>query len=121
MSIKIKLISLIVGVIIFMFIIKFIRKNSLRPSYSFLWVCVSLFLMSIPIFESFYKWISISVIGMLDSRNIIYIGLIIFLLIYTFYLTIKISKMSDQIQELISFTAILENEIKKNRTKKNGK
>ena len=74
-----------------------------------MWIGISSFLVSIPVFESFYKWIAVSLIGMIDARNIIYIVLIGFLLVYVFYLTSKVSQMSDQIQELISFTAILEN------------
>jgi hypothetical protein len=37
--------------------------------------------------------------------------LIGFLLIYAFYLTTRVSRMSDQIQELISYTAVLEKKI----------
>ena len=46
--------------------------------------------------------------GMEDARHVIYIFIILFLLIYSFYLSVKVSQLSDRIQELISFTAILE-------------
>ena len=110
---KIKLIVLLGGVIFLYFIYRFIRKNTIRPSYSFLWVCISLFLLSIPILEPIYKWIATSIIGITDARHIVYIGLIIFLLIYVFYLTIEVCRMNDQIQELISYTAIIEKGSKK--------
>lgn len=113
MGIKIKILSFIIGLIFFVFILRFIKKNSFRPSYATLWIGISLFLISIPVLEFFYRWIAVSVIGITDARHIIYIVLIGFLLIYIFYLTTKISQMSDQIQELISYTAILENEINK--------
>ena len=108
MGLKITIISAVIGLIFFLFVFKFVKKNCLRPSYAFLWIVISLFLLSIPIIEPFYKWIASSLIGINDTRHIIYIGLIGFLLIYVFYLTIKISRMIDQIQELISHTAILE-------------
>lgn len=111
MGLKIKIISLILGFIFFYFVFRFVKKNSFRPSYAFLWIVISLFFISIPIFENFYKWIATSVIGINDARHIIYIGTIGFLLIYIFYLTIKVSRMNDQIQELISCTAILEKKI----------
>ena len=119
MGIKIKILSFIIGLIFFIFILRFVKKNSFRPSYATLWVIFSLFLISIPILEFFYRWIAVSVIGITDARHIIYIALIGFLLIYIFYLTTKISQMSDQIHELISFTAILGNEIKSKKNENN--
>jgi hypothetical protein len=115
MGLKIKIISFVVGLFFFFIIWRFIRKNSLRPSFAVLWLLVSLFLLSIPLLEPFYKWISTSVIGIVDARHIIYIFLICFLLIYVFYLTIRISKMSDQIQESITSLSILEHDIKENK------
>lgn len=114
MGLRLKLISLILGLTFFLVVSWFVKKNSFRPSYAILWMFVSFFLISIPVFESFYVWVAYSVVGIIDARHIIYIGLIGFLLIYVFYLTSKVSQMSDQIQELISFTAILENTLKSN-------
>lgn len=112
MGIKIKIISLLLGLIFFYFIFRFVKKNTFRPSYAFLWILVALFLLSIPILEPFYKWLAVTVIGISDARHIIYAGLIGFLLVYIFYLTIRISQMNDQIQELISYTAILEKRVR---------
>jgi len=110
MGLKIKIISLILGLVFVYFVFRFVKKNTFRPSYAVLWILVALFLVSIPVVEKFYKWIATMVIGITDARHIIYAGLIGFLLIYIFYLTIRISRMNDQVQELISYTAILEKE-----------
>lgn len=112
MGLKIKIVTLIIGLIFFFFISRYSKKNAFKPAYTFLWFLVSMFLISIPVAEPFYKWITSSLIGILDARHIIYIVLIGFLLVYVFYLTIKISKLEDQMQELISFMAILEKELK---------
>lgn len=111
MGLKIKLLASLIGLIFFLFILKSIKKNSFRPSYAALWFFISLFLLSISVAEPLYRWIAYSLVGITDARHIIYVALIGFLLIYVFYLTIKISIMNDQIQELISYTAILEKEI----------
>lgn len=115
MGIKIKILSLVIGLIFFIFILRFVKKNRFRPTYATMWIGISIFLISIPIFESFYRWIAVTVIGITDTRHIIYIALIGFLLVFSFYLTTKISQMSDRIQKLISFLAILENEIERER------
>lgn len=113
MGIKIKLIALVIGLVFMLLILRYIRKKSFRPSFSVLWIIISLFLISIPVLEPFYRWVSYSIIGITDARHIIYISLIGFLLIYVFYLSSKITQMSDQIQNLISYTAILKDKISK--------
>lgn len=108
MGFKIQIISLILGLCFLYFVFRFVKRNTFRPSYAFMWILVALFLVSIPALEKFYKWLATNVIGISDARHIIYVGLIGFLLVYIFYLTVKISTMNDQIQELISWTAIME-------------
>ena len=113
MGLRIKLISLVIGLIFLYFVFRSIKRNSFRPTYAILWISISFLLISIPIFEGFYKWFSVHIIGIIDARHIIYIGLIGFLLIFNFYLTIKISNMSDMIQEMLSHIAILQNAVEK--------
>jgi len=115
MGFEIKLLALLIGIMFFVLVIIQIRKNTMHPSYSILWIIISLFLISVPLLEPFYKWIATDIIGINDARHIIYIFLIGFLLIYVFYLTSKTTKMSDQIQNLLSYTSILENEIRENK------
>jgi hypothetical protein len=112
MGIRIQLIALAIGIVFFLGILRYIKKNSFNPGQSVLWIILCLFFISIPLLEPFYKWIATDIIGIVDARHIIYIFIIGFLLIYIFYLTSKITKMSDQIQNLISFTAILENRMR---------
>ena len=47
-----------------------------------------------------------------DARHVIYIAIIGFLLIYSLYLTVMVSRMSNQIRHLISAVAILETRAK---------
>jgi len=108
MGFKIKLVAFLVGLIFLVIILYSIRRNNLKPGYTILWLAMSFFLLSIPILEPFYQWISYSVLGLIDARHIIYIFLIGFLLVYVFYLTNRISNMNDQIKSLITQVAILE-------------
>ena len=112
MGFHIKLISLIIGISFMIAVLWMIKKSKLRPSYSLLWICISLFFISIPLFENFYKFIASKIFGFVDATNIIYIGVLGFLMIYIFYLTLKIHRLSDQIHILISSNAILEKEIR---------
>jgi hypothetical protein len=113
MGIKLKIILFVAGIIFTLVIIGSIRKSTIRPSSALLWAAISIFLLSIPVLEPFYKWISNAIFGVEDARHVIYLFIIAFLLVYLFYLTIKTSRISDQVQGLISHMAILENTIKK--------
>jgi hypothetical protein len=108
MGVKIKLIAFLLGLVFSLVVIRNVRRNVFRPAYAVLWIAVSLFLLSIALLEPVYKWLATSVIGINDARHIIYIGLIGFLLVYVFYLTAMVSRMSNQIQQLLSALAILE-------------
>ncbi len=113
MGLKIKLLALLAGLGFFFFVLRSIQRNSMRPSYAVLWTLISLFLVSVSLLEPFYQWFAGSVIGIVDARHVIYIVLIGFLLVYVFYLTQKISRMSDQIQSMLSQLAILEDELRR--------
>ncbi len=108
MGLKIKLIAFALGLVFFYVVLRNVKRNTFRPSYAVLWLGMAAFLLSIAVLEPLYKWIATSVIGILDARHIIYIALISFLLVYVFFLTSMVTRMSNQIQQLISTVAILE-------------
>jgi hypothetical protein len=112
---KIKLIAFICGAVFAILIAHQIRRTRISPSCSILWLGIAGFLLSVPAFDGFYRWIANTVIGIVDARHIIYIVLIGFLLVYTFYLTSIIMRLNDQVQNLISYTSILESRIKEDK------
>lgn len=112
MGIKIKILSILIGFIFLIFVLINLRKKILNPSYSFFWFFLSLFLISIPFLEPMYKWLATEVVGIKDARHIIYIGIIGILLVHVFYLTGKVSILSDRVQELISSLAVIDDEKK---------
>ena len=99
------------SIIFFLIFIKIVSNRSIKPFYSVLWLAISLLMFSIVVFEKFYKYMA-TLIGITDASFLIIISVIFFLLIYVLYLSIKISEMSDRIQELISFTAILDKKVR---------
>lgn len=111
MQLSLKIIVLLFGFIFLLVFISLLKKKNIKPFYSTLWLLVCLFMISLVIFENFYKWVATS-LGIEDASFLIIVSLISFLLIYVLHLSIKISQMSDRIQELISYTGILEHEIR---------
>ena len=108
MGLKIKLIAFALGLVFFYVVLRNVKRNTFRPSYAVLWLGMAAFLLSIAVLEPVYKWIATSVIGILDARHIIYIVLISFLLIDVFFLTSTVTRLSNQVLQLISAIAILE-------------
>jgi hypothetical protein len=108
MGLKIKLIAFALGLVFFYVVLRNVKRNKFRPSYAVLWLGMAAFLLSVAVLEPVYKWIATSVIGILDARHIIYITLIGFLLIYVFFLTSMVTRLSNQVLQLISAIAILE-------------
>jgi len=106
MGLRIKLIAFVLGFLFLGVVLRHIRQNTFRPVYGVLWLFISLFLLSIAALEPLYRWIAVSVIGINDTRHIIYIAVIGFLLVYNLYLTSMVSRMSNQIRQLISSLAI---------------
>ncbi len=118
MGSNILIFSLLLGLFFLLIVLRFIKKSNLRPSSILLWLGVSIFFISIPVFENFYIFISHDILGFENTANIIYIGIIGFILIYVLYLTLQINRLSDQVHILISHISILEQEIK-NRNNNN--
>lgn len=111
MGLHVKFWVFILVLVFLFFVLRALKNNVMRPSNSVLWIAISVFLLSIPIFEQFYKWLAVHVFGLADARHIIYIALIGFLLVYVFYLTRLVSRLTDQMQRLLGMVAILENDI----------
>jgi len=112
MQLSLKLLAVLLGIVFLIVFFSLLRKKNIKPFYSALWLLVSIFMLSLVAFESLYKWIA-NTLGIPDASFLIIVSLISFLLIYVLYLSIKLSQMSDRIQELISITGILEYEIRK--------
>lgn len=111
MNQSIKLLVFLFGIVFFLVFIFSSRNKSLKPFYSALWLLISIYMLSFAIFEKTIKSIA-TFLGFSDASFLVIVSLISFLMLYVFHLSIKISTMSDRIQELISFTSILENEIR---------
>jgi hypothetical protein len=112
MSVVLKILALSFGLLFLLGFIVLVKKRFVKPFYSALWLLIGLFVVSITLFEGYYKKIA-TLMGIADASFIIIVGLVSFLLIYVLYLSIKISELSDRVQELISHTSILENKIRK--------
>lgn len=115
MSFQIKIFAILLGFLFLFILLKTIRKTYLKPAFSMLWIFIACFLISVPIFEGFYRFVAYEIFGFYNATDVIYIGSIFFLAIYIFHLTVQLNGISDQVKILISQVAILEKEIRENK------
>jgi len=106
MQISLKIIFFLCAIFFLLVFIYLVRRKSLKPTYSFLWFLISILMLCVIIFERFFKRIA-DFLNVPDTSFLIIVGVIFFLLLYVLYLSIKLSEVSDKIQELISHVAIL--------------
>lgn len=111
MGFKLTFLAAVLGVLFAGIVVSSVRSSSMRPTLAWLWLSMAGFLVSVPLLAPVYKWVSSVVMGVDDARTLIYMALLGFLLVFALYMTLKVSAMSDRIQELISHTAILESRI----------
>ncbi|OQC65240.1 MAG: hypothetical protein BWX49_00067 [Bacteroidetes bacterium ADurb.Bin008] len=112
MQISLKIIVLLFGISFLLVFVSLVRRKNIKPFYSTLWLLVSLLMISLVVFEKFYKWVA-TLLGITDASFLVIVSLISFLLIYVLHLSIRISQMSDRMQELISHIGILDHQIRK--------
>lgn len=111
MTLKLQIIFLLVGIVFLSVIVYVIRRKSLSPSYSILWLILAFFFISIPLFQNLYVFVSRNFFGFY-TENLIYLVVFAFLLVYMLFLTIKVVRLNDQVKELITSNALLEKKLK---------
>ena len=117
MTIKLLIILFVFTLLFVLLITKIVKKNLLPPTAVVLWIIFGIFILSIPVISNVYKFISIKLFGFVDGTHLIYMTIIAFLCIYVLYLTVKLKKISDMTQMLITHVSILDLELKKEKDK----
>lgn len=112
MDIKQIILSFIAGLILLLFILRFLKTSRIYPSYVILWASIGIFLVFMPVFSDVYRHIAQFVFGLKGGDHFMYISFIGFLLLYTFYLTVKICTLTSQVSRIISTIAVIESQQK---------
>ena len=114
MTVKQQIFSILVSLAVFFFTIDLVRKKRLREEYSLLWLGTSV-LMLILIIR--YDWLLAltKLIGAVLPTTTLFLGSILFLILLSVQFSIKISKLSNQVKDLVQENALLRYEFEKSR------
>ncbi|GAB4299305.1 MAG: hypothetical protein Fur0034_10930 [Desulfuromonadia bacterium] len=106
MPLRQQIFSLVVSFLVFVFTVEMVRKKKLREEYSVLWISTSI-VMFVLILK--YDWLVAltEMIGAKLPTTTLFIGSIVFLVLISVQFSMKISRLSDQIKDLVQENAIL--------------
>jgi len=113
---KQQIFSLLVSISVFIFTIDLVRKKRLREEYSLLWLATSLTMIVLIIK---YDWLVglTRMIGAVLPTTTLFLGSILFLIILAVQFSIKISRLTDQVKDLVQENALLRYEFEQARYK----
>jgi hypothetical protein len=112
MTIKQQIFSILISVIVFILTIDLVRKKRLKEEYSLLWLATS---SAMIILILRYDWLLAltRLIGAVLPTTTLFLGSILFLVLLSVQFSIKISKLSDQVKDLVQENALLRYEFEK--------
>lgn len=105
-----KLFALIVSVMVFLFIFELVRKRRLREEYSVLWLLTSVGMLVLILK---YEWLVrlTELIGAKLPTSTLFLGSIVFLMLVAIQVSIKLSRLADQVKNLSQDNALLRAEL----------
>ncbi len=106
MPFKQQVFALLVSLLVFIFTIEMVRQKRLREEYSVLWLFTSCVMFVLVIK---YDWLVVitNLIGAALPTSTLFTGSIVFLVLLGVQFSIKISRLSDQVKDLVQENAIL--------------
>jgi predicted membrane protein len=105
-----KIAMIIICAFIFMCILDLVRRRMLREEYSWIWLLTSLSLFVLVIK---YNWlVAITrTIGAVLPTSTLFLGALIFLMILSVQFSVRISRLTDQVKNLVQENALLREKI----------
>lgn len=118
MSLKFRILLLVLLVATFAILVMQIRKKKLQLQYSLNWMGMLVILTIVAIFPSLLQWLA-SVSGVELPINLVFFLGFCFVLLIVYSLTSAVSKLSNENKELAQKIALLDEKLKKEDTNEN--
>jgi len=114
MTAKQQIFSILVSLAVFFLTIDMVRKKRLREEYSLLWLGTSVLMLTLIIR---YDWLLglTKLIGAVLPTTTLFLGSILFLVLLSVQFSMKISKLANQVKDLVQENALLRYEFEKCR------
>lgn len=107
---KQKIAMMIVCVFIFLFVLDLVRRRKLREEYSWLWLLTSVGLFILVVRYTWLEHIT-TLIGAVLPTTTLFIGALVFLMFLGIQFSVRLSKLTDQVKNLVQENALMREKI----------
>ncbi len=114
-----KIAMMVICIIIFVLIIDLVRRRRLREEYSWLWLLTSAALFALVIQYSWLELIT-EAMGAVLPTTTLFIGALVFLMFLSIQFSVRISKLTDQVKNMVQENALLREKIEEIKDDKGG-
>jgi hypothetical protein len=111
MSIRVKIVALVISIGMMVLIIELVRRRKLREEYSWLWLLTGSVIIVLMMWFGLLKWTT-HLIGAIKPSSAIFFLAFLFLFIISLHFSVVISKLTDRNKELAQKYAHLELELR---------
>ena len=111
MSIRVKIVALVISIGMMLLIIELVRRRKLREEYSWLWLLTGSVIIVLMMWFGLLKWTT-HLIGAIKPSSAIFFLAFLFLFIISLHFSVVISKLTDRNKELAQKYAHLEFELR---------
>lgn len=114
MSLTLQITLILMSILLFLILIRNVKKGKLRSDYAIGWIICSILLIVISIFPQI-AYFGAKILGVISTANIVFAFMILMLIILVYVLFSKVSMLEEKQKNLIQELAILkkENNLKK--------
>lgn len=110
MSLRLEILLFVLAMLISLTLFFAMRRGAVRGGFVALWLTISVAMVSLPFTTWFYKNMA-TFMGLNFAIDMLYIFAILFLLLYVFYLTVTLQRLTDRVEIILSRSAIVESYI----------
>lgn len=111
MSLTLQIILIILTALLFIILIKNVKKGKLRTDYALGWIICSLAMVILSIFPQI-AYFAAKLIGVISTANMVFAAIIFMLIILVYVLFSKVSVLEEKQKNLIQYIAIMEKNLK---------
>lgn len=106
MDIKLRIVSLLVGIVSLLLSLKNVRRRRLSEDLALFWIFLSCFMVVLAVK---FDWIELAsrLLGILNPNNLVFFMGLVFLLFISFYFSLKISRLEKRSIILLQENALL--------------
>lgn len=106
MPVRQQMVAIFMAVLIFIVILELVRKRKLREEYSWLWLLTGALLVVLTVWYDLLIKVTHLIGAILPTSTLFFFALIFLMLVYIQF-SIRISKLTDQVKNLVQEVTLL--------------